>query len=160
MAAWPMRQGTLDLLIGVVLLALAVFLLWESNDPRYAVRVPGHEFGPMFYPRLILGIWVAIAVVIIVRGALLMSSDDSVQALRWGQLASVVVTTGVYMWVVTLLGFVLASALFIFIVLMLLGFRRPIIVGALSVGFPLATWFVFQFLLHIPLPTSPWSGQI
>jgi putative tricarboxylic transport membrane protein len=160
MAAWPMRQATVDLLIGVVLLALALFLLWESTDPRYAVRVPGHAFGPMFYPRLILGIWVVIAVVIMLRGALLMSSDDSVQALQWGQLASVVVVTGVYMWVVTLLGFVLSSALFMFVVLMLLGFRRPIIVGALSIGFPLAAWFVFQFLLRIPLPTSPWSGQI
>jgi putative tricarboxylic transport membrane protein len=155
-----MRQGTLDLLIGMVLLALALFLLWESTEPRYAVRVPGHEFGPMFYPRLILGIWLVIAVAITVRGALLMSSDESVQALEWGQLASVIVITGVYMWVVTLLGFVLSSALYIFVVLTLLGFRRPIIVAALSIGFPLVTWSVFQFLLRIPLPTSPWSGQI
>lgn len=155
-----MRQGTLDLVVSVTMVTIGLFLLWESTDARYVERVPGHAFGPMFYPRLMLAIWVLLSVVLIVRGMLLLRVEARVQPLRLGMLAAVLALTGGYMWLVTVLGFFLSSVAFIAGALVLLGFRRPLLTPTIAVLFPLVAWYVFQYLLRIPLPSSPWFGQI
>lgn len=155
-----MRQGTLDLVVSVTMLAIALFLLWESTDQRYVERVPGHAFGPMFYPRLMLAIWALLSVVLIVRGVMLLRTDAAVPRLQWGNLLAVLVITGVYMWLVTVLGFFFSSAAFMVGALVFLGFRHLLWLPVIAIGFPLVTWYVFQYLLRIPLPSSPWFGQI
>ena len=75
---------------------------------------------------------------------------------NWGAVLGTILLVLFCAGAISFVGFLFASVPFAAALMLFLGFRRPLIVGAVSLLFPLVTWYCFNFLLNIPLPTSPW----
>ncbi|MDX6750148.1 tripartite tricarboxylate transporter TctB family protein (plasmid) [Geminicoccaceae bacterium 1502E] len=155
-----MRRDRLDLIFGAAMLVIAG-LLWreagklEAGDTGFF----GFGFDPGFFPRILLGFWVALSGIVLARG-LLRHGMPAVQAPNWGRLATLMALTALYVLGITVIGFAFASIAFLLVLLPVLGYRRPAVVVPLAVIFPLLTWYVFVFFLQIILPVSPWFDRI
>ncbi len=154
-----MRQGTLDVIYGAVMFAVGALLFWASTDPRY-VAMPGMGAGsnPMFFPRILLALWMLLALLIAARG--LLARGEPVPRQRWAQVGLVLALVAGYTWLITAVGFLLASVLLCLALMLALGYRRLVVVGAVTVLLPTVIWYVFEFVLKIPLPTSPWFDRL
>ena len=95
-----------------------------------------------------------LSVLVLVRAAKIWG--DRIDGQRWGRLAGSIAITIGYVWLMSLLGFALASMVFAVAIQLFLGLRGPVLVPVIAVLFPLVTWYSFVYLLAIPLPTSPW----
>jgi hypothetical protein len=54
-------------------------------------------------------------------------------------------------------GILVASAVFMIVVMPLLGYRKPIYVVAIAAGVTVAVWLIFEQFLMISLPAGPWG---
>ncbi|TYC61895.1 tripartite tricarboxylate transporter TctB family protein [Rhodobacterales bacterium] len=61
-----------------------------------------------------------------------------------------------YLALVPVLGFYTASALVVLALPVVLGFRRPVYLGAVTIVFIGIVWSVFSLLLEKPLPAEIW----
>ena len=83
---------------------------------------------------------------------------------EWGQIRqvlSVVIPTTVYVFAVPILGMYVSSGLLIAVFMKWIGRYSWPIVLALSIGVPLATFFMFERWFLVPLPKGPledWLG--
>ncbi|MEZ5738058.1 MAG: tripartite tricarboxylate transporter TctB family protein [Burkholderiaceae bacterium] len=154
-----MRQGLRDLLFSLLMLGIGGFLWWETTKDSYQQdKMQDYGFDPAFFPRILIGLWMAMAVVI-----LLGSFRDwaaRMEGQRWGKLAGALALTSAYAAAMHVIGFLFASIPFSALMMVWLGFRRPVIVMAIAVLFPLLTWYSFVHLLNIPLPVSPWFSRM
>lgn len=150
-----MSKGVRDVLLGLCSLAMCGLLWWETSKPQYqADKVQDYGFDPAFFPRILLGVWVVLSVLVLVRA--LKVWNERVDGQRWARLAGSIAITVGYVSLMSLIGFALASMVFAIAIQLFLGLRGPVLVPAIAVTFPLATWYSFVYLLAIPLPTSPW----
>lgn len=63
----------------------------------------------------------------------------------------------VMLLLVPFLGFSLSSAVFVFIFLILIGRYRIWLSIATALVIPFVLWFIFAYLLTVPLPKGPWG---
>lgn len=128
---------------------------WEMSKPRYQVdRMQDFGFDPVFFPRILIYIWLGLALLMVVRA--LVSPGRSDPGQNWSAVFGTIALVLLYAAAIGFVGFLFASVPFAAALMLFLGFRRPLIVAAVALLFPLATWYCFNFLLSIPLPTSPW----
>lgn len=154
-----MRKGVRDIIFGTCMLAVGGLLWWETSKPRYqADKVQDYGFDPAFFPRVLLGLWFLLTIVILARSVVVWSQE--VEPQNWGRLAGSVVLSAAYIWLMDGIGFLFASVAFAIAIMVFLGLRRPMWIGLVGVLFPLLTWYCFVFLLQIPLPTSPWFVRL
>ncbi len=154
-----MRRGTLDILYGGVLLLVGGFLMWETTDPKYADTMGlGMASDPAFYPRVLLSLWLALAALMAVRG--LIRRGSAVEERSWTPIAKATALIALYGWLITVTGFLIASILACPALMLMLGYRGKVGLALVGIGFPLLTWYAFEFLLKIPLPASPWFGAL
>ncbi|MEX0732693.1 MAG: tripartite tricarboxylate transporter TctB family protein [Aquisalimonadaceae bacterium] len=152
-----MRQGVLDLAFGLMMLIVGSLLFYESFDAGSSRLLAGHQFPPMFYPRILLAIWMLLSLTLIGRGALLLKVDIKADRINLVRVGICMVLCGIYVaWLVPAVGFLIASIPFAFVLTIFLGARHKFWVPAISIGFPVIAWYVFQSILRIPLPRSPW----
>lgn len=110
----------------------------------------GERFGPMFYPRFILWIWVLLAAGLTIEYWLTCGGPmPSVN--KRSLLASVLSVTGCCV-LLPYLGFLITCGLFCCAYPLLLGYRRIAIVVISAVVFAVATWYMFNDILLIVLP--------
>lgn len=137
------------------MLAINLLLWMESLKPQYSnAQEQDYGFSPAFFPQILLSVWTLLCVVMIVRSLILAKTE--VAAPLWGKLFAAFVITGIYVALVDQIGFLMASVLFSAGFMYIFGYRRPVILTAVAVIFPVTTWWVFTHLLQIVLPTSPW----
>jgi hypothetical protein len=104
-----------------------------------------------------------IGLIIIISSAvnlakIFMTADDGAMFASWSQLrqvASVVVPTAVYVFLIPEIGIYVASALLIAVFMRWLGHYRWIVVAAVSIFVPIATFFTFELWFLVPLPKGP-----
>ena len=155
----PVSQGLRDILFGAFALMCGAILWWETTKPKYQVdKVQDYGFDPAFYPRILIVIWVVLAIAIAVRGLKRMTVRMEPQ--RWFMFLGSAALTAAYMIAMDLIGFLFSSIAFALLIMPFLGFRKPLVIGLVAVLFPLATWYCFVFLLKIPLPTSPFFTRL
>ncbi|MEQ8323025.1 MAG: tripartite tricarboxylate transporter TctB family protein [Rhodospirillales bacterium] len=144
-----------DILFSSFMLGVNLLLWRQSLKPEYAdIQAQDYGFSPNFFPQILLSIWAVICVVLIVRALLI--EDTKQPAPLWGRLLSAFILTGVYVLLVGQIGFLLASIPFAGAFMLLFGYRKPIVIAAVTVIFPIATWWIFTEILKIYLPISPW----
>ncbi len=140
-----------DALIGAVLLALALAVLWHA---RTFPTVPGQPYGSALFPTLgAVGLAVA-AVLLIVQGlrsgAPLLSKSA---ASRSGAIAAAVTIAALlfYLLASQRLGFIISAVLMLTAMLWAYGVRRALIVPVALVT-TLVIHTLFFKLLKVPLP--------
>lgn len=154
-----MRRSTLDVAYGGVLLFVGAFLMWETTDPKYADTMGlGVASDPAFYPQILLSFWLAFAALMVVRG--LIRRGPAVDEQCWTPVVKATALVAFYSWLITAIGFLIASILLCLALMLMFGYRGKVGLALVGVGFPVLTWYVFEFLLRIPLPPSPWFDAL
>lgn len=111
-------------------------------------------FSPMFFPQIILGFWVAVAAIDLVQQIRHHEGTSRPQMMR---VVVIAVATLAFLFAMTRLGFFLSAVPFSVVALVVLGLRSPVPIVAVAVGVPAALVALFNHVLVLPLPTSPFT---
>ncbi|HUP94966.1 MAG TPA: tripartite tricarboxylate transporter TctB family protein [Burkholderiales bacterium] len=155
-----------DLITGLVCLAGSLVLLALTyNLPGPSLLVP---IGPGFYPRIILGITALLAAALVVqawrarRRAQPAGATGATQGPNYALVLTSFAVFGVYVGVLPLIGYRLATFAFVLALQPLLERPRNAKGWAIAVAVALitaiATFHLFQDYLSVLLPRGRWTG--
>ncbi len=152
------RDGIAALVVFATSVALFAATLGLQDSPFVPI-------GPGFYPRIVLGVTAALALALFVSDAALRRRGRVVQQperRNYRRVALLFVTFGVYVAALPLLGFRLATFLFVAAAQVVLdpprGQRRWIVLLAIALVTAGLTYFVFERYLSVLLPRGRWTG--
>lgn len=137
-------------LVALALLVSGAALTFSTFGGSFADL--GGAFSPMFFPRIVLTLLLALALVNLTMEWVRPTPSRSIRV--W-PVAVIAVTVVIYVWLVPRYGFFLCSVALSLSVLLVLGVRRPLPVGLVALGLPAALVGLFNHVLKMPLPTSP-----
>jgi putative tricarboxylic transport membrane protein len=153
-----------DGIAGLILLGLSLVLFSNSFTLPYLPIVP---VGPGFYPRIVLG-FLALASLMLVAQDWLKRRRTAVVTRASGDrrnyqlVAALFAAVGAYVWLLPLLGFRLATALFIGAAQIILDFpltaRAWMVVSVVALATTLTTYAVFNSYLLVLLPRGTLTG--
>lgn len=147
--AWPAAGVALAFLLAAGVMLAESFTGSGTMESRVA-----HAMGPAFFPRIVLVLLLVLslaAVVEAVRGRI-----GAGPVPRAAPTIGMILATGAYVWLVGAIGFLLASIAYLVACPIVLGYRRYGVVLPLALIYAVAVWYVFQRVLQIVLPSSPW----
>lgn len=154
-----MRVKVRDITFAGVLLAINGLLWLETWKSQYQqAQEQDYGFNPAFFPQILLTLWAILSVAIIVQT--LLRDVGDVQAPVWHRFIYGVALTGLYLLAMNFVGFLLASIPYAAAFMFIFGYRHRYIMPLIAVVFPTVTWWVFVFLLQMPLPVSPWFTRL
>lgn len=142
-------------LAGGVLFAVSIFFWIESFDEAYDVPATSAGRGPMFFPRILLSAWTALALIVTLRGL----REPPVGALRWRTVLTVMgamAVTALYVAGILHAGFLIATTGVALLLPLVLGYRNIAVILLFAAVFPVTTWWLFDKVFKIILPSSPW----
>jgi hypothetical protein len=118
-------------------------------------RLLGAVQSPVYFPRIILGIMMVLTLVAIVQDVMAGKAVEPVE--KWGALIVFVVAAVIYANMITRVGFMLSSVPFSVLSLLVFGVRKPMVIVAYSILVPASLVVLFNHILKLPLPTSPFT---
>jgi len=112
----------------------------------------GGAFSPVFFPRIILAGWILLALLSLLADVISneRKSDD-----QWLPATVLSIALFAYIKLMPAVGFFIASLVFSVVVLVTTGQRRPVDVILFSIIVPGVLVGLFNHLLTMPLPVSP-----
>lgn len=134
-------------------LFLAAVALMTSIGWSDAAGLPP-AFSPAFFPRIILMALLCLTAVGFVMECIKSGGTSAFELARTGVLAVALI---VFAWAMTRFGFFLTAATFSMLVLAMLGVRNLFVITLYAVAVPGAIVGLFNHVLIMPLPTSPFS---
>lgn len=117
----------------------------------------GGAFSPVFFPRIILGGWIALALLSLVSDFL---SSEHLAPSRWLTVVILSIALFIYIEFMPVVGFFASSVAFCMVVLVATGQRNVVAVLLFSLLVPGALIALFNHLLTMPLPVSPFVWWI
>ena len=142
--------------VGALLALLGGFLFWEGGKIPTSPLVP---IGPGFYPRVILGIFLALSLCLVVSGLAQKRVTRAWDLLGWLRRYRVIILTfvvfGLYAFALPWLGYLLSTFLFTVAAQWVLGrwgWRSLPGVLAVGAGTAYGTYLVFELYLMLLLP--------
>lgn len=136
-----------------------LYLLAPIYVRGWAFKVPGTTdvaLEPAFFPRLSAVLMCVAALVVLVTIPMRTGPLPLAAVGRSGYANVALGLVGIlaYLLMVTTIGFVTSSSLFIIVATWVSGYRRPLIVLVTAILVSFALRFVFRFGLHVNLPTG------
>jgi Mn2+/Fe2+ NRAMP family transporter len=155
-----------DTVTGLAVLAASLFLFWATLGLERNPLVP---VGPEFYPRLVLGVTAAMALLLIVFDVIAHrgppAATAAAPAAEPRNHALVLIAFGIFAaYAVALpwLGFRVATLAFLVAMQAALDKprapRRWATIAIVAIVTMLATYYVFEGYLHVLLPRGRWTG--
>ena len=144
-----MRVRTLNIIYSIVFITIAALLYWVSFGEEVTGRPISRD--PVWYPRVLLLLSVGTGIILLIRG-LLNRSKITIPAIRWQLLAVTMAGAGFYLFLFQRIGFIPDTILLISTMSWYLGFRRPLIVAVVAIGFTVLVWYGFNDLLNVTPP--------
>lgn len=142
-------------------IAIAVALAIEAASSKYAAGAGDYGFSPVFFPSILIYLWLGLSVLILLKGlAIRASQDGGASEVSFSRPMIGFILTAAYAYVMPIIGFTISSILYAGCFMVILGYRKVVAVIAISLLFPFLMWYVFTFLLNVPLPVSPWFDRI
>ena len=145
----PMPRCMSDLVGGGVLLGASAVLYAQTVGKGFAHAEIARD--PVWYPRLILVLLAAASIGLIVRG-LAGRADNGGSTPVWGRFLAVAAAVTAYFLLFDVAGFLLASLVFLPAMTVLLGYRRPLVIGLVAVIFVALVWYCFAEIFVIRPP--------
>lgn len=140
--------------MAAVFLAAALLLLGETFREDYHLSRASHAMGPAFFPRIVLAGMALLSLVAIVES---ISSESGGTGLAGaGRVLGLIAITLAYGLSIGWIGFMFASFAFIVAASLALGYRRLAVVLPVAAVYAFSVWFMFEKVLLIVLPSSPW----
>lgn len=150
-----MRKVDIGVSIGLIFLSVAVF--FKANTYRQqAIFV----YGPNFFPQLLSALIFICAVILLVyaiRGKVLAETDHIDKRGFLRLIAAIGICIG-YLLIMQLIGFAIATSIFLFSLMALLGQVGMVKRVANSVIVSLVVWAIFHYFLLIPIPSGMWNS--
>ena len=147
------RWLTTDRWAGIVLVALAIFVLRESRSiPFGTVKEP----GPGVVPALLAVILLVCSLAVIAGGA----AAPRVNALDWSEWRHAVAILGTCAFMALALerlGYRITMVLALLGLLRLVERKGWVPAALFAVGFSLGSYFLFNTLLRVPMPLGPFG---
>lgn len=140
-------------LVLLSLLIAAVALFATTFGTEY--RLLGAVQSPVFFPRIILGVMITLTFVAIVQDALSGARDAPVD--KWLALIVFVIAALIFANLITRLGFMLSAVPFSMLALWVFGLRNPLAILTYAIAVPGSLVVLFNHILKLPLPTSPFT---
>jgi putative tricarboxylic transport membrane protein len=156
------QVGARAVFLGILLVVLAVYLQLALGMEW---RTTAGRIGPGFFPRIIGGIGIVLTLVALVgsmrrAGSTADTDDDETDAgaadlgRHPATMAIVVAASAALAAVFTVLGAVVAGALFLLGCLWLLNREHPVLNAVLAIGTATGLYLLFQTLLNAGLPAG------
>lgn len=140
--------------MAVLFLAVALLLWGETFRDDYHLSRASHAMGPAFFPRIVLSGMVLLSLFVIFDA--FRKESGSVKLGGLGPVLGLIAITVAYGVAMFWIGFLFSSFLFVVAAALILGYRKLIVIVPVAAGYALAVWFMFQEILLIILPSSPW----
>ena len=149
-----MKSMTLKLYFPMLLLACGMALFAHTYSSQYQGMGLGANFSPVFYPRILLAIWIGLTAILVIHAALDQEKGRKINRIGLVIAMAFLITIAAVMMIQA--GFLIAMSAFSMVSCRLLGYRRPMgfILGGMI--FPVAIWYLFHEVLLLRLPVSPW----
>ena len=135
----------------LVVFLIAAALLSQTFGQAYSGL---GAFSPMFFPKIVLSFLVTVAAIDLINQIRHRQSTERPRFLRVGAIA---IATLIFLYAMTRLGFFLSAVPFSIFSLLVLGLRNPVSILTVGVGIPAVLVALFNHLLVLPLPTSPFT---
>ena len=145
--------------VAAATLAGSIFLFWHTFDPIYQTSFAAAGRGPMFFPRIILGLMIALAAAVVLRslaGRSLAGDGASMERRAVLPVTIAVVLTATYVFAIPETGYLLATLAYALLLPPVFGDRKPVTIAGFALCYAVATWFLFERVFLIILPKSPW----
>ena len=147
------RSLSTDRLGGTVLAAFAIFVLWESRKlPFGTIRDPGAGAVPVLLALILL----VCSLAVVAGGA----AAPPVAAVPWTEWRHAVAILGACVFMalgLERLGYRLTILVALFALVTLMEQKRWIVGAVFAAGFSLGSYFLFNTLLRVPMPQSPFG---
>ena len=149
-----MREGTSNILSGSIIIFIGIAMLLETTKTQYAGMGEGIGTGPAFFPRILMGAFIVTGMLTILNG--IRQKGDFLPSINRRKVFIFILITSVLFFSVSHLGFLFSAFPFLMIAMWVMGFRKKILIAFISLVFSLCSWYLFNFVFEIILPTSPW----
>ena len=144
------RIANETVIVQLAMLFVAAALYTSTYTQSYSASDLAQS--PMFFPRIILMLWIGLNIIALVQAFLRERSANPIASMA--RISAVVVATLIYTNVIGSEGFFIPSVLFALIALPVFGIRNPILVALFAVAVPGTLVLLFNHTLGMPLPTS------
>lgn len=111
-------------------------------------------FSPEFFPRIVLYVLLVLTAIGLAVECIKKGGTSVVELTRTVILAIAMIA---FAWAMMKLGFFLTAVAFSTLALVMLGVRNPLVIAAYAVAVPGALVGLFNQVLIMPLPTSPFT---
>ena len=138
-------------LLAVLITAGALFA--STMGAEY--RLLGAVQSPVFFPRIILGLIIVLALVSMMQD--IWAQDTAPQVEKWGALIVFVIGSLLFANAITRLGFMVSAVPFCVLALWVFGIRNLWVTAIYAIAVPGSIVFLFNHVLKLPLPTSPFT---
>ena len=135
----------------LALLLLGGSLFAHSFAPSYATMGIGSPVSPVFYPRILLGLWMFLSLIVLVE-AIRVPGNIGQAPQSWSAPLAMVLVMAVSVWAMRWLGYIGIAAPLAFTCGWLLGYRRIVILILVALLAGAISWWLFDRMLGIPLP--------
>lgn len=142
-------------IVALLILILSAGLVLSTFGLQFADL--GGAFSPMFFPRIILTILVGLATLNLV---IEMVTDVKGNDLRLAQTLLICAGFMGYVVLIMPLGYFISSVLLALLILITLGIRSPLVLLVLPIASAGSLVVLFNHILKMPLPTSPFFWWI
>ncbi|MFK7853227.1 MAG: tripartite tricarboxylate transporter TctB family protein [Granulosicoccus sp.] len=137
-------------LVQVALLFIAAALFATTFTQTFTPIDLGQS--PMFFPRIILILWMGLAIIGLVQS--LRQNIDTTPVASWLRIGIILSASLIYTNTIATEGFFLPSVCFALVCLPTFGIRNPLTVALFALAVPGALVLLFNHTLGMPLPTS------
>ena len=146
-----------DFYYGLVLLIVGAGLLLHTGSDRYDFDLLFGDVSTVFFPRIILILWIALSAILIVNGLRRRGSQqDRQRVMAVGlpgsfSVLAMIIASALAVW---LTGLLLGGAVSMIAVGVALGYRRWVILIPVSVALPVVVYFALGHVAKISLPSG------
>ena len=156
-----------DRITSVLLFVLSGLWIYWARQLPYPKFAQISKMGPGDFPTIVAAM-LAICAIWLFVGTFryrvekkdVTSSDETGRAKNPKAFRDILTGFGLFtvmLFVVPFLGFSVASALFVFFFVFLIGRYRIYLSILIAILIPFALWLIFAYLLTVPLPKGPWG---
>lgn len=146
-----------DFYYGLVLLIVGCGLLWHTFSDRYDFDLLFGDVSTVFFPRVILILWVGLSAILIVKGYRGSgSAEDRARVISVGiprllLVLAAIVASAVVLWMT---GLLVGGPLSMIAIGLALGYRRLVFLVPVSIALPVIIWFALGEIAKISLPSG------
>ena len=142
----------------LILLVAAALLFASTFAAEYDTPSFGGDVSTVFTPRIFLGLVLVLSAAAFFGRRPAAEEESAGDGFRVARLLAVVAIVAIASLALPHAGFVLVMTPCLFLFCWTFGYRKIVTLSAISVLGVLAIWFLFNGVLELPLPRSPWFG--